>query len=115
DGADLKTSSSYYQLRAGQQTLTLHFASAEQNLKGGEQVEATGVVVGSEMAVLNASALPGGSGFSAGIGTWAKPGLLRFKRAAGWSGPIFVLLFCGALWLLIRLAATVRRLAHRRF
>jgi M6 family metalloprotease-like protein len=56
DSADLKTSRSYFRLDTGAQTLNLHFAGAEPTLgSSGELLRATGVVVGSEMAVLNAA------------------------------------------------------------
>jgi len=53
DGADLKTSRSYFLLKAGGRTLNLHFAGPEPALKSGEVLQVTGVVVGSDIAVSN--------------------------------------------------------------
>lgn len=54
DGPDFKSSRSYFILKMGQQTLNLRFAGPVPNLKQGELLEATGVVIGSEMAVCSA-------------------------------------------------------------
>jgi M6 family metalloprotease-like protein len=52
DYADLKSSRSLIQMKVGQQKVNLYFAGQEPgNLRNGDVIQATGVVVGSEMAV----------------------------------------------------------------
>lgn len=51
DGADHQTSTESWRMSVGGRSLNLHFAGPAPNLKSGEQLEAAGVLVGSEMAV----------------------------------------------------------------
>lgn len=54
DAPDLKSSQTYWRMTAGSNTYDLHFSGAEPSLKPGQLLKATGIVVGSEMAVLDA-------------------------------------------------------------
>jgi len=94
DGADLKTSRSYFLLKAGGRTLNVHFAGSEPVVKSGELLQATGVVIGSAMAVETSSIVPSIAATASTSGptfaaTLAATNFVREQR-----GPMLVLLLC---------------------
>ncbi len=93
-----RTYRSLFKMRVGQQMLSLHFAGQEPaNLKSGEALEVTGVVVGSVMAVLTNRPVQSGTASASAPMTTAGLTLSarNFARERHW--PTFVFLLCGFL------------------
>lgn len=94
DDVDPKASHSYFLLNAGGKTLTLHFAGKVPTVKPSELLQASGVVVGSDMAVSSARTL-------------ARSGVFGL-RPGDWQGPLLMLLLCCVAIALFRFRVAIR-------
>jgi M6 family metalloprotease-like protein len=109
DGADLKTSRSYFLLKAGGRTLNLHFAGQEPgNLKSGEALQVTGVVVGSSMAVETSKIVPSIAATASTSAPTFAGSLAAINFVPEQRGPMFVLLICVAALTMLRRWASNR-------
>jgi hypothetical protein len=114
DGANLKTSRSYFLMKVGKQTLTLHFAGPEPAVKPGEQAQVTGVIVASEMAVEKTSTVPSSSSSTATFASVLTALLTAGNLTREWPCPI-IALFIFAFALVVISRALVLRNAPRQF
>jgi len=76
-----KTSRSLFMMKAGQQKLTLYFAGQPGNLKSGQALQVTGVVIGSTMAVEKSDIVPSNSASTLPFG----PASTAFLRAGNFA------------------------------
>jgi M6 family metalloprotease-like protein len=105
DTADGKNSHSEYRMKVGAQSLSLHFAGNEPNLTKGNVFRVTGVVVLSDMAVSESSAVPSGTASntgSSGVPAERMSYTSGFLPVARWPALALVSLF--AMGLLYRMA-----------
>ena len=112
DGPGLKSSSSQYQLKAGQQTLSLYFAGREPDLSKGGIFRVTGVVSGKHMAVSESSLAPPATAAAFAPSAWST--VLRLASLVHeypWANLVSML--CFVLLAAVSLAAEVRQARKR--
>jgi M6 family metalloprotease-like protein len=108
DNTNLKTSRSYFFLKAGGRTLNLHFAGPEPVVKSGELLQATGVVVGSEMAVLTAKSVSQSGAVTSNFRPSSAGFPLKVSTACIRQWFLLVLLLCCGVFAASRFHAALR-------
>ncbi len=109
-----KTSRSLFRMKVGQQTFDLYFAGQEpSNLPSGYTVRATGVVVGSVMAVEKSSTVPSNSASTSTFPPTSTALLTAGNLARGQRYPVFAWLLCVAALTVLGLAVDICRARER--